>query len=247
VSFAEQIRDLPAETGRPGPGGRRIDRPGWRQLVTPGRGGRYNAIEISGFDARIEARVDAAIAEYERLGCEFKIAVFPGDGAAALADHLESIGLSTWTARAMWCAADLAIEVPPGIAAREIAAADLDRFVEVAARAWEMDPAELDDHGALLADAAVHLTWASRGDEILGTAAAIDAGELVYLSGAAVLPEHRGRGAYRALIAGRLAGARRRGIDAAGTHAREATSAPILERLGFETLFRYRMFGSEAP
>jgi hypothetical protein len=37
----------------------------------------------------------------------------------------------------------------------------------------------------------------------------------------------------------RLAYLASRGIAIATTHAREATSAPILERLGFRTAFRY--------
>jgi FMN phosphatase YigB (HAD superfamily) len=45
------------------------------------------------------------------------------------------------------------------------------------------------------------------------------------------------RGVYRALVA-RLAFLRERGIAYAVTNAREATSAPMLEHLGFETLFR---------
>jgi hypothetical protein len=243
-SFIEEIRDLPADTCRPGPGGRRITRPGWHQLISPGGGDRFNNIEISAFDDGIAARTDAAIAEYRERGCEFKIAVFPGDGADELAQHLESLGLSTWMARAMWCSTDLEIAIADGLSCREAGPADLERFVEVAARAWEIDPIALADHADMIADPTVHLVMASSGAEIVGTAAAIDSGGLTYLAGAAVVAEHRGRGAYRALIAGRLGGARERGIGRAGTHAREATSAPILERLGFETLFRYRMFGS---
>jgi hypothetical protein len=53
-----------------------------------------------------------------------------------------------------------------------------------------------------------------------------------------VLPAARGRGAYRALVAARLAFLRARHVEYAVTQAREATSAPMLEHLGFETLFR---------
>ena len=42
----------------------------------------------------------------------------------------------------------------------------------------------------------------------------------------------------------RLRHARARGIPLATSHARESTSAPILERMGFETVCRYpRYFG----
>jgi hypothetical protein len=45
---------------------------------------------------------------------------------------------------------------------------------------------------------------------------------------------------YRSLVAARLAFLHERGVDYAVTQARESTSAPILEHLGFETLFRGR-------
>ena len=64
----------------------------------------------------------------------------------------------------------------------------------------------------------------------------------VYLTGAITLPALRGRGVYRATIGARLELAAREGFRLATTHARCATSAPILERLGFETDFRYPLF-----
>jgi GNAT superfamily N-acetyltransferase len=64
------------------------------------------------------------------------------------------------------------------------------------------------------------------------------------LLGGVVLPRFRGRGLYRALVRARLSDARTHGIALATSHAREATSAPILERLGFATICRFaRYFG----
>jgi GNAT superfamily N-acetyltransferase len=53
------------------------------------------------------------------------------------------------------------------------------------------------------------------------------------------VPEYRGRGAYRALVAVRAAEARRRGYRFLWVDARE-TSRPILERLGFQPLATVR-------
>lgn len=61
-----------------------------------------------------------------------------------------------------------------------------------------------------------------------------------YLVGGLVAPEVRGRGIYRALVAARLAFLRERGMPLAITHARDATSAPMLEHLGFGTVYRYQ-------
>jgi|SRR5690242_8840673 GNAT superfamily N-acetyltransferase len=55
------------------------------------------------------------------------------------------------------------------------------------------------------------------------------------LATAATLPDHRGRGAYRALVHARWLEARRRGTPALAVQA-GANSRPILERLGFETI-----------
>ena len=53
------------------------------------------------------------------------------------------------------------------------------------------------------------------------------------------VPDYRGRGAYRALVAARAQEARRRGYRYLWVDARE-TSRPILERLGFQALATIR-------
>lgn len=63
-----------------------------------------------------------------------------------------------------------------------------------------------------------------------------------FLMGGVVLANYRGRGLYRALVQARLAHAHARGITLATAHAREATSAPILEKIGFETVCRFPMY-----
>ena len=59
-------------------------------------------------------------------------------------------------------------------------------------------------------------------------------GDALRLWDGSVLPPARGRGAYRALVARRLADARTTSADFALVKAVDDTSAPILERLGFE-------------
>lgn len=61
-----------------------------------------------------------------------------------------------------------------------------------------------------------------------------------YLMGAVVLPRARRQGLYGAMVRRRLARLNALDIPLAVTHARDATSAPILERLGFRTAFTYR-------
>jgi GNAT superfamily N-acetyltransferase len=59
------------------------------------------------------------------------------------------------------------------------------------------------------------------------------------LYGGGTVPNHQGRGVYRALVAARATEARRRGHRYLTVDARE-TSRPILERLGFEALATVR-------
>ena len=67
------------------------------------------------------------------------------------------------------------------------------------------------------------------------------------LNGGAVLPEARGRGAYRGLVSARWDDAVARGTPALVTQAGRM-SAPILERLGFREVARIKIlvdrFGS---
>jgi predicted acetyltransferase len=60
-----------------------------------------------------------------------------------------------------------------------------------------------------------------------------------------VLPAFRRRGLYRALVASRLGYAAERGIPFVTSHARASTSAPLLERLGFETVCEFQLFSNE--
>lgn len=65
-------------------------------------------------------------------------------------------------------------------------------------------------------------------------------GRIARLWGAAVLPRHRGRGVYRALLAARLLRATTHTATLALTKARTDTSAPILRRAGFRPYGRER-------
>jgi len=57
---------------------------------------------------------------------------------------------------------------------------------------------------------------------------------LAFFFGGGTVPSGRGRGAYTALVAARVAYARSQGFDLVGLFARENTSAPIVARQGFQ-------------
>jgi GNAT superfamily N-acetyltransferase len=90
-----------------------------------------------------------------------------------------------------------------------------------------------------------HFLLAMVDGEPAGAAWATVREEGVWLNGGAVDPRFRGRGVYRALLAERLALARRAGAPGVGTWARPDTSLPILARLGFHPVGRLRMLRDE--
>ena len=67
-------------------------------------------------------------------------------------------------------------------------------------------------------------------------------GKVLYLSGAAVLPEYRGKGIYRSMLSSRLTEARKRGCELAVTQARLGTSEPILRKSGFHEYAAYKQY-----
>jgi GNAT superfamily N-acetyltransferase len=70
----------------------------------------------------------------------------------------------------------------------------------------------------------------------------IRSGGVAYLREAETLPEYRGRGVYRTMVAHRLAVARATGCTGAVVQAVTDTSAPVLTRLGFEAVGRFAAY-----
>lgn len=229
---------------------REIVRPGWHQVVTPSSPGTTrNEIALSVVDeADAERVIDEAIATYRALGKPVKWCVGPWTRPADFGERLARRGFRAWGVSGMGIATDVRPKGGEGLGlrVREVASAsELDEWLETSLRGWDVPrehlEAERRSHAAALAASprVVHL-FSAEGDDgaCVGTAGLVLRGDYAYLVATQVLAAARGRGAYRALVAARLAFLRERGIGYAVTHARDATSAPILERLGFERLFR---------
>lgn len=241
---------------------RLIKRPGWVQVITPSAPGTLlNEVIYSQVDAaRADAAIDRVVAEYAADGHPVKWCVGPWTKPDDFGERLARRGFSSWDVRGMAALAARAIDrseradvagrghEPRGVAVEEITEQAMPAYVATAVRGWSLPPgqetAELASHlAALRARRRVARFFAARvGGEIAATTALFLKGDHAYLAGAQVLPPHRGKGIYRALVAARLAFLAERGIALAVTHAREATSAPILAHLGFETLFRSQCF-----
>jgi GNAT superfamily N-acetyltransferase len=229
-------------------GTRVIERPGWLQLITPSvpRGG-FNDVAYSCLaDDEADAVIDATIGEYARLGLEFRWFVGPDSGPADLADRLARRGLVRHEVSGMACEIQ-AFDVPPvnpNVAVEQVDVGTEPEFSRVTALGWKMDePALGAYHRHVLGQPERgHIMFLGRLDsEPAGTASYVAGAHSAYLMGGVVLPAFRGRGLYRALVHARLEHARTRGISLVTCQAGRM-SAPILERLGFETVCPFLVF-----
>ncbi len=87
----------------------------------------------------------------------------------------------------------------------------------------------------------------NRGKKAVATAGAEVVDETVRLWGAGTLAEHRGRGAYSALVVERCRLAHALGATLALTKANAATSAPLLRNAGFRPVASERRHALQIP
>lgn len=224
-----------------------IDRPGWFSILTPSfRQGGLNEVSFSQIDADVDAVIDATIARYESHGLRFRWAIPPGTRPADLGERLRLRGMTEERSALMVAAiADLRIAPPDDITVSLVDDTNLEAYCETNAAGWSVDPAPLiafqrhlfatsrDTHFCFIAE---------QGGRPVAAANYAALGRSAYFMGAVVLPEFRGRGAYRALLAARLRHAAGRGIPLVTTQARLTTSAPILATLGFTKIGEMSMF-----
>lgn len=125
----------------------------------------------------------------------------------------------------------------PGVVVRPVTTfADYLRMEEIREAVFGSRDIDDDDRRARWSEfeAAGSLAYLAQVGEIpvsFGVMNRTEAGPML-LAGGVTLPEHRGRGAYRALVRARWDAAQRVGTPALVTQA-QAASRPILERLGF--------------
>jgi GNAT superfamily N-acetyltransferase len=228
----------------PAPDTQIIERQGWLQIITPSfRDGGLNEVVFSAIDEAVaDLTIDRTIEQYRRLGLQFRWTIGPGSRPADLGERLARRGLVQSWSRAMTRSTE-SLEPTSGVTIREVSSASVDLFTKTLAEGWQMDPAPLEAYNRrVVEDARYRLFVALVDREPAGAASVALLERSAYLIGAVVLPRFRRRGVYSALVAARLAAAREKGIPIATSQAREETSAPLLERLGFETLCRFEVY-----
>lgn len=229
------------------PDTRVIERPGWYQVVTPSapRGMLNEVVRSELAEADADRVIDETVAIYREAGQPTKWCVGPWTRPAGFEALLARRGFTGWDVRGMGCATDLDVgSTRASVTVEEVTPDTLDAYLDTTLVGWGMGAEQVGPERAAHLDVFAEARrtaffFSARVDgRVVGTAAILLRHGAGYLVGGVVLPEARGAGAYRALVAARLAFLRGRACGYAVTQAREATSAPILERLGFETLFR---------
>lgn len=247
--LVHEVVVVPRDAYLPMPDLQLVDRPGWRQLITPSfRTGGLNEVSCAVLDpATADAAIADAIAGYAALGIRFRWIVGPDSAPADLAARLAAHGLTRsevcGMARATAPAPPLVHPADPALEVHEIDEAELDAYTAAMAAGWDTDPVPLRRANAVaLAQPAHHLYLATLDGEPAGTASSVHFARSAYLLGAVTLPAHRRRGVYAGLVHARLAAASRAGLALATSHARAATSAPRLAALGFTEVLRWPSF-----
>lgn len=226
-----------------------IERDGWYQTITPStKSTQGNEVVYSRVAASAAERVARETMDgYAALELPFKWCVGPLTEPADFGAVLERLGFDHWLGRGMAVEPQRWAYSPhAGVAIERVTPATFDDYYATLVRGWANEVREADSwrRSMLRAlDRGRHYMYVARVDGMpVGTAGMIVKPRSVYLVGGNVLESHRGRGIYRALIDERLREASELGVTLAVTQAREATSAPILEKLGFETVYRSHMY-----
>lgn len=232
-----------------------LERPDWYQVTTPSAPTAVcNEVIFSQIDAEaLDEVVDREIASSRARNSALKWCVGDWTTPADIGPRLAAKGFRSWEIRGMGCASSLTLDPPTSIRVEQVVPANVDEYVVAMLDGWSLPKYSLETECAEVlrvmrtSPRDVIFLAAKNQGQVVGTSCLAIRGDYGYLVGTQVLPSARGRGVYRALIAERLRALDERNIGYAVTWARQATSAPALERLGFETLFHARCYLLELP
>lgn len=228
----------------PLPAGASVTRDGpLLRLTGLGGGGFVGYRDLGGVDgAELDALIARQVAFFAARGERFEWKLHGHDLPADLPRRLRAAGFEPEEQETVVIAPVAPVAAAPsppeGVALREVAERrDLDRIVELERRVWGYEEPWL--AGMLEAERAADpellaICVAEAGGELVSAAwVRFERGtEFATLWGGATLPEWRGRGIYRALVAHRASLAAARGFRYLEVDASD-DSRPILERLGF--------------
>lgn len=232
-----------------------IERPGWFQVFDPENPApESNEIICSAIaEADAERVIDETIAHYRRFRHPVKWCVGPLTQPANTGELLARRGFRSWEVRGMYCNPQkLHLRIPAEVTMERLTLENLEPFVDAQIQSFGVASEDFaKTRERFLHSFRTYLPQVSdrfffylarwKG-EPAGTAGCGLGADFAYMFGAQVSEAFRGRGLYKALIEGRLSDLRKKGVSLAVTQAREATSAPILERVGYQTAYRSKCY-----
>lgn len=227
-----------------------IDTAEWVQACTPSLGdtslnGVYQA-KLAPDEA--DARIAALVRSHVERDAEFRWFVGPSSTPADLPERLRRAGFVEVGA-SLGMTLPVPHDSPPlpeGVALHEVGVDDIEAFVRLSMRAWQRDDAFGEAlaralRRGLAAASGLQRSWLVTRDGVpLGTTTLrlLPQHRIGYLQGAAVVPERRRAGLYRATLQHRLALLRELDYQHAVVWANERTSARGCLALGFEARCR---------
>lgn len=199
-------------------------------------------------EENVDNGIQNVINLYRQEGKIFGWLVGPSTQPANLGEQLLAAGLMKIEDECMrgMVLPDLnhSIQTNPTIRVEQVAISEWDANKAMMARAYGFGMTEeviepiIRFHESFGEQAKVYLAYADdREDPISFSSAFFDnAGEIILLGGAATVEEYRGKGVYSSMVAKRLEDARDMGYTIAIVQAVKGTSAPLCEKLGFESV-----------
>ncbi|MCH7603304.1 MAG: GNAT family N-acetyltransferase [Planctomycetes bacterium] len=217
--------------------------PGLRGRATPISTPYTNLVGIAEADVEIaDETIDRVIDEFRGRNQMFGWLIGPRT-PPDLAARLEAKGFSRFEEFAGLALMDLnrPVATGDGITIHEAGPEDERQFASLLSAAFGLPPEMVEFLCRILYFAETdircrnYFAYRPGVDEPIGVASTIDDpnSPTIILGGSAVLEAHRGMGAYKALVARRLADALAEGIEAVVIQAVRSTSAPICRTLGF--------------
>jgi ribosomal protein S18 acetylase RimI-like enzyme len=212
------------------------------RTVGQAHGGFVQYSDLGGLEgAGLDALIQRQVRYFAERGEPFEWKLYGHDLPADLPDRLRAAGFVSEPQETVVVAPAVAIareaDLPAGVTIREADEADLARIAALEARIWDEEFTGLAEtlaaQRALDADS-LTVYVAEAGTEVVCAAwVRFSRGApFAALYGGATLPDWRGRGIYRALVATRARLAAERGVRYLLVDASD-DSRPILERLGF--------------
>ncbi len=237
------IDDLRGSTREELPEGVWVERDGpLVRTVGWGHGGFVQYRDLGGLEgAALDALIESQVRYFAERGESFEWKLYGHDRPADLPDRLRAAGFVPELLETVVVAPVAAIagepDLPAGVAIREAGDADLARIAALEERIWDEDYSWLAEmlaaQRALDADSQTVYVAEAGADVVCAAWVRFSRGApFATLYGGATLPEWRGRGIYRALVATRARLAAERGIRYLLVEASD-DSRPILERNGF--------------